>query len=162
MFMFIVTAKLNRKRALAIVIVIALLLCAAIILAARRDQAANQGNPGVLSPETETAADVVAFLENLGWQIGPEPIEVQEILIPREFNQVYEAYNALQQEAGFNLADYKGRPAVRYTHEILNYPGQAEGVVADVLVAEGRIIGGAIQSIQVDGFIHRLFPYEDG
>ena len=158
--MFIVTAKLNRKKALAIVLALALVLCAIIILAGRRDRAA-EGTPGTLDAPIETAGDVVAFLENLGWEVVAEPIDIQEVLIPREFGPIYEAYNALQREAGFDLYDHRGRPAVRHTHEILNYPGQSEGVVADVLIADNRVIGGAIQSIHLDGFMHGLFPHRN-
>ena len=158
--MFIVTAKFSKKRALVIVLAIAVFLCAIIILAGRRDQYPD-GSLNTADTRIETAGDLVAFLENLGWQITPEPIEVQEILIPREWGHIYEAYNALQLEAGFDLSAYRGRPAVRHTYEVLNYPGQSEGVVADVLVANGRVIGGAIQSIYIDGFIHGLFPRQD-
>ena len=147
--MFIVTAKLSKKKALAVVLAIVIVITAAIIFAGRRDQN-PEGAPGALN--------IVAYLENLGWQVTPEPIEVQEILIPREWSPVYQAYNAIQLEAGFDLTDYKGRPAVRHTYEVLNYPGQPDGVVADVLVTDGRVIGGAIQSIHLDGFIHGLFP----
>jgi len=149
--MFIVTAKLNRKRALAIVLVIAVLIAGIIVLAGHR----TQRSEGI---QAETAGDIVAYLEAMGWQIAPEPIEVLEILIPKEFNGAYEAYNALQLEAGFDLTAYKGRPATRHTYKVLNYPDQPDGVVADVLVSDGRIIGGNIQSVYLDGFIHGLFP----
>jgi len=158
--MFIITAKLSKKKALVIVLAIALMLCAIILLAGRRDRAAVE-EPGMIDTEAETPVGARSYLERLGWQTALEPIEVQDILIPREWNQLYEAYNAMQQEAGFDLSDYRGRPARRYTYEIKNYPGQAEGVVADVLVADGRVIGGAIQSIHLDGFIHGLFPNRD-
>ena len=158
--MFIVTAKLDRKKALIIVAAIAVVLCSIILLAGRRDRV-PEGGSDAEGTQVETAVDARAYLERLGWQVAPEPIEVQEILIPKEWGQVYEAYNAMQLEAGFDLRDYKGRPALRYTYEVLNYPGQAEGVVADLLVAEGRIIGGSIQSIHLDGFIHGLFHNRD-
>jgi len=159
-FMFIVTAKLSKKKALLVIFAIALLLCSIILLAGRRDRA-PEGGPNAEGTQVETAGQARAYLENLGWQVSAEPIEGQEILIPREWGELYEAYNALQREAGFDLTDYKGRPAVRYTYEILNYPGQTEGVVADVLIADGRVIGGGIQSIHLDGFIHGLFPNRD-
>ena len=149
--MFIFTAKLNKKKAIVIVLAIALILTAIIVLAGRRDRDTTY-------IPAETAADIVAYLENLGWQVAPEPIEVQEILIPREFDAVYEAYNVMQIEAGFDLRDHRGRPATRYRWQVLNYPGQTEGVIADVLVSGGYIIGGDIQSVTIDGFIHGLFP----
>ena len=149
--MFIVTAKLNKKRAIVIVLAVALILTAIIVLAGRRDR-------DTTDIPAETTADIVAYLEALGWQVAPEPIEVQEILIPREFDTVYNAYNAMQLEAGFDLRDHRGRPATRYRWQVLNYPDQTEGVIADVLVSGGYIIGGDIQSINIDGFIHGLFP----
>ena len=154
--MFIVTAKLNRKKAIAVILAIALAITAIILLAGRRDQSPE--SPGATEIPVETAADIVTFLEYLGWQVSPEPIDIREVLIPREWGQVYEAYNALQLEAGFDLSNHRGRPAMRHTYEILNHPDQTEGVVADVLVANGQIIGGGIQSIHLDGFIHGLFP----
>jgi len=149
--MFIVTTKLSRKKALAVVLIIAILIATIIILAGHRDQ-----NPAGV--QAETASDIVAYLETLGWQVTPDPLEVREVLIPREFTQAYETYNALQLEAGFDLTTYKGRPATQHTYQVLNYPNQPDGVVADVLVSNGRIIGGSIQSVHLDGFIHGLFP----
>ena len=149
--MFIITAKLSKKRAIAIVLALAVVITAIIILAGRHDRA-----PATI--QAQSTADIAAYLEGLGWQISPEPIEVQEILIPREFDAAYETYNAMQQEAGFDLARYKGRPAVRYSWQVLNYPGETEGVVADVLVSDKQIIGGDIRSVHLDGFIHGLFP----
>ena len=151
--MFIVTAKLSKKKAVFLILALACILTAVIVLAGRRDR-----GPDSVDIPAETLADIIAYLEGLGWQVAPEPIEAQEVLIPRAFDAVYEAYNAMQLEAGFDLSDYRGRPAIRYRWQVLNYPGQPEGVVADVLVADGQIIGGDIQSTHLDGFIHALFP----
>jgi len=158
--MFIVTTKLSRKKAVAIVLILALLLGAIILFAGRRDQNAGEAPDAVHIP-VETAQDIVAYLNSLGWQVGEEPIEVQEVLIPREFNEVYTAYNEIQKKAGFDLKNYSGQDAVRYTYQILNYPDHEEDIVADVLVSNGRIIGGNIQSIHLDGFMHELRPREE-
>jgi len=158
MYVFIVTAKLSKKRAVVIVLAIALLICTVIILAGRRDRASEHGDRPAAERRVQTEADLVSYLESLGWQVDPSPIEVREVLIPREFDHVFEAYNHMQREAGFDLAVYRGLPAVRYTFTITNYPGHYEGVVADLLIADGRIIVGDIQSIHLDGFIHALFP----
>jgi len=157
--MFIVTAKLSRKKAIAIALILALLLGAVILLAGRRDQS-GQEEPDTVHIPAETAQDIVAYLNGLGWQVSQEPVEVQEVLIPREFNEAYAAYNEIQKRAGFDLSNYSGQDAVRYTYQILNYPGQEEEIVADVLVSNGQIIGGNIQSIRLDGFMHELRPRE--
>ena len=157
--MFIVTAKLSKRKAVVIVLALAVALCAIILLASRREQSMEEG-PGASQIPVETAEDIIGFLNSLGWQVSQEPIEVQEVLIPREFNEVYAAYNELQKKAGFDLKNYSGQEAVRHTYWVLNYPDQVEDVVADVLVAKGNVIGGNIQSIRLDGFMHELRPRE--
>ena len=147
--MFIVTTKLNKKKALLIVLAISLILGAVILIAGRRDREGAQ-----LKVESET--DILAHLETLGWDVAPEALEIQAVLIPREFSEIFETYNEMQKEAGFDLRDYKGREAVRYTYRVLNHPDQMEGVILDVLVSDGRIIGGDIQSIHQSGFMHGL------
>jgi len=147
--MFIITAKLNKKRALLIVLAISLIIAAIILLAGRRDQ-----DEAHLSAESE--ADIIAHLQHLGWEVAPEALEVRTVLIPREFSEIFEHYNNMQKEAGFDLSLFRGIEAVRYTYRVLNHPAQTEGVIVDVLVADGRIIGGDLQSIHLDGFIHGL------
>ena len=156
--MFIFTAKFNKRKALIIVLALAIILGMVIFIAGRRDQ-----NNAPAAPEVriERAEDVVAYLESLGWQVSPDPIEVQDVLIPREFSAVYEVYNTMQKEAGFDLSNWRGRDAVRFTYQILNYPDHPTGIVADVLVADHLIIGGNIQSIQLDGFMHELRAIND-
>jgi len=149
--MFIITAKFSKKKALIIVLAVAILIGGIILLAGRRDQ-------GSLHIPIESEADILAHLETLGWQVEPTALEIREIVIPREFNDLFEAYNQMQTEAGFDLRDWRGKTATRYTYRIQNHPDQAEGVIVDVLVAENRIIGGDIQSIHQDGFIHGLVP----
>jgi len=153
--MFVFTTKLSKKKAILILIALAVILTAIILLAGRRDQQTQEGTdaPG---REVHTEGDIVAYLEHLGWQAARLPLEVQEIIIPREFDHVFEAYNHMQLQAGFDLSDYRGLPALRYSFQIENYPGQAEGVVADVLIVHNRIVGWDIQSVYLDGFIHGL------
>lgn len=155
--MFVITTKLSKRKAVAIVLAIAVVLGAIIFLAGRRDR-------GEIGPQTRIEvggeADIVTFLTGLGWEVDPTPIEIQEILIPREFSDVYERYNRLQIEAGFDLSHFRGHEAMRYTYQVLNYPDKPEGIVADVIVANGAIIGGDIQSIQLDGFMHGLIALQ--
>jgi len=151
--MFIITAKLSKKRALLIVLALALIIGGIILLAGNRDR--NQTH---LSIESE--ADIIAHLADLGWEVAPDALEIQTVLIPREFTELFEHYNDMQKEAGFDLGNYRGHEAVRYTYRILNHPSQTEGVIVDVLVADGRIIGGDLQSIHLDGFIHGLIARE--
>lgn len=152
--LFIFTAKFSRKKAILMVVALAVILCAIVFFVGRQGKAdAIETTSG---ENIRSEEDVVEYLNSLGWEVGAEPIEVQKIVIPGEFSEVYENYNILQKEQGFDLSEYSGIDAVRYTYEVLNYPGEESGIVADVIVADDCVIGGDIQSLQLDGFMQGL------
>ena len=74
-------------------------------------------------------------------------------MIPREFNDVYKNYNAMQQAQGFDLAPYSGQVVTQYKYLITNYPDETE-VYATLLVYGEVIIGGDVACGKVDGFMH--------
>lgn len=76
------------------------------------------------------------------------PYEVVEFTIPTEFNRVYERYNSLLKEGGYNLEKYKGKTCKRYTYLIPSVNARA-----NIIVYEGKIIGGDICGITVDGIM---------
>jgi len=92
------------------------------------------------------------YVEKLGWQIDRNPIETAEVHIPVQFDNVYNNYNAIQKEAGFNLENYKGKDVTRYTFSIKNYYGE-QGVRADVLMYNDKVIGGDIMTVAINGFM---------
>ena len=96
------------------------------------------------------------FLESYGWQINPIASESEFADIPQEFDSVYSSYNKLQLEAGLDLSPYKGRRAVRYTYTVLNFPGKAKGIRANVLCVDNIPVGGDIMSVELDGFMQSL------
>ena len=98
----------------------------------------------------------VDFLTGLGWQVSSEPTEVQEVVIPLEFDPVYQNYNQLQKEQGFDLSRYAGYRVKRYSYEVFNHPSGEEYVQANLLVYEKKLVGGDICSLQLDGFMHGL------
>lgn len=150
--MFVFTAKLNRRRAVIALAALAAVLCAVILLAGKRGEA----RAGSLSSPAGTNEQRVALLTELGWQVSPEPVEEQTVVIPREFSPIYEEYNALQQAQGFDLKKYAGLEATRYTYEVRNYPDCEDRVYADMVVYRGKLIAGDVQSSALDGFMRGL------
>ena len=151
--MFIMTAKLNKKKAVALVLLLGLILVAIILIAGGVSHA---GTAAPSARDVNTNEGRIAFLEAYGWQLSPEPLETQQVIIPKEFPEVYQDYNALQLEQGFDLTPYAGTEATRYTYQVLNYPDLPTGIVADILVCDGRVIAGDIQSFALDGFMRGL------
>ncbi len=101
----------------------------------------------------------IAFLGGFGWQVEEEPSEILEIVIPAEFDTVYEQYNQLQKQQGYDLSRWRGKTARRYTYRILNYPNVTEDVFANLILCEGQIIAGDVSCVALNGFMHG-FLYE--
>lgn len=155
--MFIFTAKFNRKRAVAIVIALAVILCAIILVAGYLDKdKAEPAARAVTATGIKTNDDRVKYLKSFGWEVSENPVDEQEIVIPREFTGVYANYIELQETQGFELKNYGGMEAKRYTYEILNYPTGEKGIVADIIVYRNTVIAGNVQSTALDGFMHGL------
>ena len=105
----------------------------------------------------ETADDRLKFISDLGWIVDEDPVEVRQIAIPQEFDDVYSNYNEIQLSQGYDLTKYAGRSAKRWTYIIRNYPdvsSDEDYVRINLLVCDGKIIGGDVCSIKLDGFMH--------
>lgn len=151
--MFVFTAKFDKRKAIAIVLALAVLLCAIILIVGAVSRGGSSKSEKVSSYNLKTNEDRIAFLNELGWEVEQTPLETQEIVIPRQFTGVYEDYVKLQNEQGFTLEKYGGMKAVRYTYRILNYPGDSNSVVADMIIYGTTLIAGDIQSTALDGFM---------
>lgn len=93
------------------------------------------------------------YLASFGWELSEES-EEKELTIPADWNEVYNSYNEIQKRQGFDLAGYKGKKVELFTYFITNYEEKTEGIVADMLVCDGVLIGGDICNTAADsGFI---------
>ncbi len=102
----------------------------------------------------KTSDQRVKFLESFGWEVDPEEVEIVEVMIPKEEDEVFSNYNDIQKQQGCDLAKYAGKRCKRYSYNILNYPDGSEDIRANVVVYNGKIIGGDVCSLKLDGFMH--------
>ena len=121
------------------------------------------GFSGGSSPAVSTKDERTSFLKSLGWEVDPESERERDVIIPETFDEIYESYNELQKKAGFDLSDYKGKTVKKYSYIILNYPSAEKGdiIKLDLLISDGRVIGGDIYSPRLDGFIIGLEDIKD-
>ncbi len=97
--------------------------------------------------------DPSALLSTLGYEFSENYTE-KTITLPNEFDMVYNNYNEMQKEAGYNLLPYRGKKCVMYTYEIYNHPfGKCN---ANIIMHKGEIIGGDISSVSINGFMTAL------
>lgn len=99
------------------------------------------------------------FLASLGYDFSQNHTE-KTFFLPNSFDLVYNNYNGIQKEAGFDLLPYRGKRCIMYTYEIYNHPfGKCR---ANIIVCQSQIIGGDISSVSLDGFMTGLVPKNSG
>ncbi len=153
--MFIWSFKTSKKELILLIIGIVLFVAAMVyVLVPKGDSQTSLLAQKGYSLEAETAEQRLAFAAQFGWELDPEPIEVREVVIPSNFSDVYESYNKIQLEQGFDLSKFKGERAKRWTYRVKNYPGTTDAVYINMLVRDGKIIGGDVCSTALNGFMH--------
>ncbi len=146
--MFVFRVKLTKNR---VVLGICVLLALAVLLV-------HFTCGGRLSlPSGKDYIDRTTYLRTLGYKVcASSEVEV-EVKIPDDFEDVYKSYNKKQLKAGFDLDGYRNTIARLFTYKVEEFGGYSE-VYANLLVENGRIIGGDISSIEDGGFIFPLLP----
>ena len=129
----------------------------------KNDSADKVNADASFSTNAKTAEDVLNFISQYGWKVDAEPIEIRDVVIPEEFDEVYTNYNKIQISQGFDMTDFAGKKVKRKTYTIKNYPGFSEEddfIRINILIYDGKVIGGDVCSIKLDGFMHG-FALED-
>lgn len=152
--MLIWTTRFSRKKGGIALVILVLAAAAALILGKMAPGADPQEQPLLTTNEER-----VAYLESLGWDVDPEPVETLQFLLPDTLEEPYLSYNQLQLAQGFDLSQYTGKQVTRYTYTVTNDPRCAQGVQANLYVCEEVPVAGDILCTGADGFQDTLvFP----
>lgn len=160
-YMFVLSVNSKKLRAVAVILLLVVL--ASICTAVSRVQLKNLNVQSVESKsdsinfKAENNQERLKFISQFGWEVETEPIEVSEVIIPQEFDDVYNKYNEIQLQQNCDLRDYSGERVKRWTYVIKNYPGYSEKetcVRINLLVFDGMVIGGDVSSTELSGFMH--------
>ncbi len=152
--MFIYTAKLSKPKCIAVTAAAAVLILLAVTLVARlgRADTAETGARRLETPESR-----LAFLAGCGYDAVVEPVSVQDVRVPEEWNEAYRQYNALQKSQGFDLSRYKGKTLTQYVYEIANYPeSNGDRVTATLLLYKNKLVGADLSRGGTDSFLRPL------
>lgn len=152
--MVIFTAKLSKGKLAAIAAAAAAVILLVIFLANRGTGTAIATAAGT---KLESPEDRVEFLGSCGYTVSLTPARAQEVLIPKEWNEVYAQYAALQSSQGFDLKKYRGKKVMQYTYVIEDWPEEdSDPVCAVLLVYKDKLVGGEIKRGGENGFIRPL------
>ena len=154
--MFVFSVKTTKKQMISIIVCVVMPIAILVVaIAWPSDRTAATGT----QPYTPVAAASdearIGFLKTLGYEASPSTAEVKEVLIPDEFDEVFQNYNTIQAEAGMDLEPYHGKRVKCWSYRVDNYPGE-DNVLAHLYVYNDKIIGGDICSTKLDGFMHGL------
>ena len=94
----------------------------------------------------------VAYLEGLGWQVSPEPVETLDLQLPEKLEDEWDAYAKLQKGQGLPFSEFAGQAVKRYTYTVTNYPEIPQGVQANLYLWGDQIIGGDVIFTGQGGF----------
>ncbi len=146
--MLVMTAKVDKKK-IAIIFAAVVVAVAALILLF--------GGGGDSTPTVSTNVSSndnrVAFLKGFGWDVTTSPVESSQVRIPEKTSEVFDRYNTLQKNQGYDLSQFAGKTVMRYVYKINNFPGATEPVYATLLVYKDQVIGGDITNTAAKGQI---------
>lgn len=146
--MMFMTAKVDKKKIVIGLAVAAVLLAALITLLSGHDEATATAAPALTTNDGR-----VQFLKDFGWDVGTTPTESTQVRIPKEADDVFERYNALQKSQGYDLSKYAGKSVMRYVYRVKNFPGATEPVYATLLIYKGQVIGGDVTDTSPKGAV---------
>lgn len=156
--MFIYTLKFDKKKAVFAVVVAALLIVGIILLVGalhKRAEARAGISPAAAEEEisdlVKNEKARVRYLAEYGWEVQTPAESESTVVIPRTFSPVFDEYNALQKQQGFDLSRYCGAEVKMFTYRVTN-SGDDE-VLAVLYVKDNRVIGGDVHSTALDGFM---------
>ena len=132
--MFICTIKYSRRRLLGVLWLLLLAFLGFLLLR-------SCGSDRTAAAATNEQR--VAYLNSLGWQVEPEPVETLSLTLPKELEEPYLSYNVLQRAQGFDLEPCCGKTVERCTYTVKNHPS-GKVCQADLYICGGEIVAGDI------------------
>ncbi len=146
--MFVMTAKVDKKKIILALGAAAVLIVMLIMLFGGGGESTPTAS---LTPGTNDGR--VKFLTDFGWEVAASPTEAGQVKVPDTSSEVFARYNALQKSQGYDLSQYAGRTVMRYVYKIKNYPNATDPVFATVLVYKDQVIGGDVTDTSAKGVV---------
>ena len=159
MFVLSITSKTVKYISVVLVLVLFAGICTAVsrIQLKKLNVQMVESKSDTINYKAGNNKERLSFVSQFGWEVESEPDEVSEIIIPQEFDDVYNNYNEIQLQQKCDLRDYCGKRVKRWTYIIKNYPGYTETdtcVRINLLIYDGMVIGGDVSSTELSGFMH--------
>ena len=94
--MFYVSVKSSSLKTVALIAAVAIFATIGGVYAVKKSKSAPVASMNGIVYKADTAEERLSFLSQFGWEVEEEPAEVKEVVIPEEFDDVYNQYNVIQ------------------------------------------------------------------
>ncbi len=155
--MFVVSVSSKRFKRIALGVAVVVFVVGVVGIYSCFSAVKNRDSDVTATNNTVEGSDgILEFVSRYGWEVINEPDDVREVIIPVEFDDVYKNYNDIQLAQGYNLEKYAGERVKKWTFTITNYPQYEDEdcIKINILIFEGKVIGGDVCSVKLDGFMH--------
>lgn len=152
--MFVKTMKVKKTAAVTAAVVLVAAVALVVIVCAVKAG-------GAKTYKVKTEQQRQAVIAELGWETSDKPSDHKTVTIPKDFDEVYEAYNELQKEQGFDLEKFKGKKVEIYSYPVYNYKGHEDCMTLTLMGCDGVLIGGDVCCSELDGFMQGLMKAEE-
>lgn len=143
--MFTASFKVNKLTVISVVCflaVIAVFFTALLIFPAFQPQTAEFKGLGRYSLCVSDKEETEQFFSQFGLKVDFSKSMEREIVIPSEFDELYNEYNSLQKSQGLDLSKHKGENALQRIYPIVMENNQE--CYAVLIVIDGKVAGGHI------------------
>ena len=127
--------KLSPRWRIAVCVAMLAIFTALCVVSAMGAMTDNEQTASGASVKNEQAA--ADYLRAVGEEDAAQ-LSCERITIPEQFDEVYEEYNGMQRQSGFELSEYKGKDALRFTFALTRH----DASYAVLLVRDCAVIGG--------------------
>ena len=127
--------KLSQRWRIAVCVAMLAIFTALCVVSAMGAMTDNEETASGASVKNEQAA--ADYLRAVGEEDAAQ-LSCERITIPEQFDEVYEEYNGMQRQSGFELSEYKGKDALRFTFALTRH----DASYAVLLVRDCAVIGG--------------------
>ena len=127
--------KLSPRWRIAVCVAMLAIFTALCVVSAMGAMTDNEETASGASVKNEQAA--ADYLRAVGEEDAAQ-LSCERITIPEQFDDVYEEYNGMQRRSGFELSEYKGKDALRFTFALTRH----DASYAVLLVRDCAVIGG--------------------
>ena len=158
MFLISVNAKRFAMYCAAALVLLSATIGGLYLVAKREAVPASTHSGFSLRADTDEEREI--FFTQFDLTVDPESEEVREVIVPDPLDDVYETYNTLQKQQGFDLTKYCGKRVKSRSYAVI---GAADPSIdgswrVNLLIYQGKVIAADLAQPALNGTLRPLIP----